>query len=345
MLTTFNWAVVNAEETALAAIRACDTQLALEGMSSIPRRIQTASKFAAMALKTGLVVPVGPEGSTEHILNRWALARLNEEYGGIGNLGTWPSIFVRVFGDVYAVDTLNPYFFQIGSVSLPRRGLLINGLPAHLREKIPPEQLESIIALAQECQLHFARLEYMAESFELAKVALLDMRRAVASALSGFDDYNGSRWHSLHASEKLLKVLLEAMSPERLETKSQQRKRRTHNLKDLAALMLSKTGLRVPSSLLGSLHKTVANTRYRTGSTYELAAKDMTNGLRLASFVFTHLKAQGKVSLDSSSIWLSFPKQFTNQVNDILLFECKYPGIASRRIWQPRLSDVYGRDI
>ena len=317
-----------------------------KGLNLRDRTPLIVSKFNNVPGIASRLEPIYLSGKSLEGPTWWVLNKLNNAYDGQGFLKEFPCGFWQFWGDVYSIGAPHPYSKPLATVNRENVGqfgvLAINGLPDYLVSRIPQKTQEQLLDYARECQIHFARLQYLSDcpKLALARIALQDLRSAADRALRG-DDFNNSRWDSLQAAEKLLKVLLIGLgkSP---KTKSQRKKRKTHDLITLARIVKDQTGIIVPGAWLGSLRTRATSKRYVLGGTYELAQRDFKNALKISSLVFQKLKHKHVPS--EPIFWDRMPEKHTALANEMLLV-LNYPGIRKKRSWQDTFVDVYGRPI
>jgi len=171
-------------------------------------------------------------------------------------------------------------------------------------------------------------------------LAKKELRRAVVSALPGFEDYSASRWHSIHAAEKLLKAAA-ATKKQTIHLGSERKgwKRDAHSLGRIAEQLRLRAGIRVPKQLLDTTPKP-SDFRYSTDGALPAAFRAQLLTLRLASFLFPQLAKH--LGLGYFEEYAKSPLQARMDAN---LHSLCYPGIYYGKVWQKRETGVYGAKL
>lgn len=243
--------------------------------------------------------------------------------------------FSRIFEDTFALDLGHPWFETLerlkGQTLVPPTHLNVRGLPAYLWAELSLRQQNLIIRRTQECQVHFTRLNSLRDAGSpfLASAAV-DLRQSAYSACTG--DYNAARWSALHATEKILKAVIQAF---------EQKYKKTHVLHKLVEQVERLTGLRItPSRFDGLLNPT--QLRYSEGSSYKQAERTFMQALRIISFLYPVLRAKNGLK---ATDWASFfsPEERTRLDKMVLL--SNYPGFFCTTYWQKPFTGLYGEPI
>lgn len=278
--------------------------------------------------------------------------QLKQRYAGRGSLPGEPCIVAEILGEVYAISTPHPWLAPL-MLGVAGRDLEISGLPVDLLAKVSHRKRKALLDLARESQLHWVRLEQLAQHPKARYVglAIKELKRAMFSTLPGLNDYDGARWSATHACEKLIKGVA-TIKGYRPLANQEKRDWRTHNISALASILERATGIRIPQQLITGF--SVANgpsaLRYQARSRFNRANQGITNTLRIASFLY--LRTAATLPLDEFYQGDAFTEMDQNEPGgsvgmtcDLTLLYAEYPGIRKRAIWQSVDHGLYGNNL
>lgn len=271
-----------------------------------------------------------------------------EQYGCRENGYPWPAVFHEIGPDVVSISMDEVFMTPIVTFdpSKPSEfGELTRRIsaPSHLLTTLSPARRRKILAFSRECQLHWARLSVLdkfSSGTQWVELAKKELRRAVVSALPGFEDYSASRWHSIHAAEKLLKAAA-ATKKQTIRFGSEKKgwKRDAHSLGKTAEKLRLQAGILVPTQLLDTTPKP-SDFRYSTDGALPAASRAQLRTLRLASFLFPQLAKHLGLGY-----FEEYAKSSLQAHMDANLHALEYPGIYYSKVWQKPETGVYGAKL
>ena len=280
-------------------MEAVDRALIAKGVPVHQRQLDSVDEAATML---GMDLPRSPltqglphqgdfsGASLSRRIMDWVEARYGERLKVSTTLGAavavlrgdaWLIRIPTMFGDVQVVynrDLTKKYPYDGGALNAVQ---MVNGMTAAVAKSLSREELDSIHAAFEPAKTAFVQLLDLTYRFPLAEVARVDLMKAAEICVRDPHGRGLSRWHSLQAVEKVLKVFIEIRG---------QTYPKTHDL-----IALSKRAVELGGSTLDDVGlRTVqcsAETRYEPEkSTLDEAAKAHAAAVRLARTVLSDIQ-------------------------------------------------------
>ena len=260
---------------------------------------------------------------------------------------------ISVFGDLYALALQHPFDAPLSTSDVeadePPRNLRVYGLPKHLWSALTRNERATQISLAQEQQLHIARLKALKdirpdgkEADPLLSKAAEDLSHCVLSLCQPTaSSSDAAYWSAGHAVEKLLKAVIQSRNSGVPYS---------HDLPDLAAQVHVITGRLPPLGPLAMFRKNseggafkATDLRYKPPAvSANTALESFIHALRLCSFLYPVLAVT--CPRNQYELWTSMPDEVVRAQDLDLLAVHQYPGMQSDEFWQPPLKGLYWGD-